>query len=92
MTELKTDGWLTTAEAEASTGYGPAYLRRLANRGDIEARKVGRDWLIWWESLLAYKDRMDSLGRAKHNPWRDDLAKGGRGRGNNDGSRARCNR
>jgi excisionase family DNA binding protein len=80
MTELKTEGWLTTVEAKALTGYGPTYLRRLAKRGDVEAHKVGRDWLIWRESLLAHKDRMDSLGRAKHNPWRDDLVKHGRGR------------
>ncbi|MBN1815440.1 MAG: helix-turn-helix domain-containing protein [Anaerolineae bacterium] len=81
MVEPINDGWITTDEAQELTGYSIAYLRRLANRGDIEARKVGRDWLIWRESLLAYKDQMDSLGRAKHNPWRDDLTEGGRGRG-----------
>ena len=55
-------------------------IHRVRDRGDVEARKVGRDWLIWRESLLAYRDRMDSLGREKHNPWRDGLAQQGRGR------------
>jgi excisionase family DNA binding protein len=81
MVEPIAAGWITTDEAQALTGYSVAYLRRLANRGDVEARKVGRDWLIWRESLLEYKARMDGLGREKHNPWRADLAEDGRGRG-----------
>lgn len=81
MIEPIADGWITTDEAQALTGYSVAYLRRLCNRGDVEARKVRRDWLIYRESLLAYKDRMESLGPEKHDPWRADLAEGGRGRG-----------
>jgi hypothetical protein len=80
MVEPIAEGWINTGQAQELTGYSVAYLRRLANRGDVEARKVGRDWLIWRDSLLAYKDRMERLGQAKHNPWRDDLAKHGRGR------------
>ncbi len=73
-------GWLTTDEAEALTGYSVAYLRRLATQGRIAARKIGRDWVIYQESLLAYKRQMDALGVDKHNPWRNDLAAQGRGR------------
>jgi excisionase family DNA binding protein len=62
------------------TGYHVKYLRYLVGQGRIEARKVGRDWLIDRESLLAYKRRMDRLGPAKHNPWREDLAAQNRGR------------
>jgi excisionase family DNA binding protein len=80
MNEPVADGWLTTEAAESLTGYVQAYLRRLANQGIIEARKVGRDWLINQESLLAYKAQMDSLGPQRHNPWREDLARQGRGR------------
>jgi hypothetical protein len=80
MVEPITEGWIDTGEAQALSGYSGTYLRRLCNRGDVEARKVGRDWLIWRESLLAYRDRMDGLGREKHNPWRDGLARQGRGR------------
>jgi hypothetical protein len=83
MTEL--DGLLTTRAAAEPTGYAPAYLRRLAGQDRVEARKIGRDWLISRESLLAYKQEMDRLGAQKHSPWRDDLAQRGRGRrGEND--------
>lgn len=80
MTEPITAGWVTTEQAEALTGYASAYLRRLANQGRIEAHKVGRDWLINQENLLAYKREMDALGPQRHNPWREGLARQGRGR------------
>jgi hypothetical protein len=80
MSEPISQGWINTEQAEALTGYASAYLRRLANQGRVEARKVGRDWLINQESLLAYKQEMDSLGGQRHNPWRGDLAQQGRGR------------
>lgn len=74
-------GWLTTAHAEALTGYAAAYLRRLAGRGRIVAQKVGRDWLIQQESLVTYQAQMTQLGRQRHNPWRPDLRGQGLGRG-----------
>jgi hypothetical protein len=80
MTEPITEGWVTTGEGEALTGYSRAYMRQLARRGVVKARKVGRDWLIDQESLLAYKAQMDRLGHQKHNPWRDDLTAEERGR------------
>ncbi len=72
--------WITTNQAQALTGYSQAYMRQLARSGGVEARKVGRDWLIHRESLLKHKARMDALGPEKHNPWRDDLATQGLGR------------
>ena len=74
------EGWLTTEQAETLTGYVQAYLRWLANQGRVEARKVGRDWLINQQSLIVYKAQMDALGDQRHNPWREDLADQGRGR------------
>jgi hypothetical protein len=74
------DGWITTEEAEALTGYSVAYLRRLASQERVEARKVGRDWVFYRQSLLVYQKRMNALGPEKHNPWRDDLVSQGRGR------------
>ena len=67
---MNIDGWLTTRGAAELSGYSAKYLRRLARQGRIDARKVGRDWLINRESLLAYVAEMDCLGPAKHNPWR----------------------
>ncbi len=74
------EGWLTTGEAETLTGYAQAYLRRLAERRRIVARKAGRDWLLNQESLRAYRDEMDALGAQRHNPWREELAAFGLGR------------
>ncbi|MBN1811794.1 MAG: helix-turn-helix domain-containing protein [Anaerolineae bacterium] len=80
MPEPIAEGWINTDQAQTFTGYASAYLRRLANQGRIEACKVGRDWLINQESLLAYKVQMDALGDQRHNPWRQELATLGRGR------------
>jgi len=68
------ENWIDTKTAAALTGYNIKYLRQLAHKGRIEARKpAGRDWLVSLSSLLAYKCQMDRLGTEKHNPWRDDL-------------------
>lgn len=75
----KLENWLNTTRAAQLTSYSQAYMRILARSGQVEARKVGRDWLINRESLLAYKQRMDRLGPQKHNPWRDPTVDG-RGR------------
>lgn len=66
------EGWLSTKEAAELTGYSEAYIRRLARRARLEARKVATDWLINRKSLLAYKQSMDRLGPQKHNPHRKD--------------------
>jgi excisionase family DNA binding protein len=73
MVELAVGEWVNTAEGAELTGLSVDYVRRLARAGRIEARKVGRDWLIERASLLAFKATMDALGSDKHNPWRDDL-------------------
>lgn len=77
------EDWLNTTEAAELTGYSQAYMRMLARRGEVEARKVSRDWLLNKQDLLAFKQRMDRLGSDKHNPWRDDL-EDGRGRRDTD--------
>jgi len=74
------EGWVNTTEAAELTGYSQAYMRQLIQKKQIEAVKVGRDWLINRESLLAYKHQMDVLGPEKHNPWREDLTDQERGR------------
>ena len=77
MTELALTEWVNTAEGAQLTGFSIDYVRRLARGGRIEARKVGRDWLIDCNSLLAFKRQMNTLGNGKHNPqapWRDEGA------------------
>jgi excisionase family DNA binding protein len=58
------EGWITTEEASKLVDYAPAYIRQLAISGRIEAQKVGRDWLINQDSLLAYKAQVKP-GRPK---------------------------
>jgi excisionase family DNA binding protein len=75
------EGWVTTGEAAEATGYSEAYLRRLAREGHLPGARAGRDWFINLEAALAHRRHMEALGPAKHNPWREDLAEEGRGRG-----------
>jgi excisionase family DNA binding protein len=72
--------WITTVQAAELTGYANAYFRQLIKRGRLTARKWGRDWCLDKAEVLDYKARMDALGTDKHNPWREDLSRQGRGR------------
>ena len=49
------DGWIDTGTAARLSGYRRAYIRQLAKTGRIDARKIGRDWLVNQESLEDYK-------------------------------------
>ena len=42
---------ITTPEAEARTGYSRTYLTRLLRNGTLEGFRLGRDWLIFSDSL-----------------------------------------
>jgi excisionase family DNA binding protein len=48
---------LSTAEAQELTGYARDTLLRLLRSGRINGEKSGRTWLIYEDSLLAYKHR-----------------------------------
>jgi len=72
--------WLTTEQAAELTGYTQVYMRQLALRGQVEAVKAGRDWLLNRASLLEFARKMEAMGTAKHDPWRPDLEADGRGR------------
>jgi excisionase family DNA binding protein len=60
--------WITTSEAAELTGYDPAHIRWLVRNGHIQGRKFGRDWMVERKRLLQYKQQMDELGSAKHDP------------------------
>ena len=76
MSEPIAEGWVSVSEAADSVGYSTAYVRLLARKGRIEARKVNQGWLVDCADLVAFKRRMTRLGDQKHNPWRDDLEQG----------------
>lgn len=48
---------LSTAAAHEVSGYRQDHLLRLLRTGRIEGEKTGRTWLIYEDSLLAYKRR-----------------------------------
>jgi excisionase family DNA binding protein len=43
---LAGDGWISTAEAAQVSGLSPQWIRALARRQELEARRVGREWLL----------------------------------------------
>ena len=63
-------GWVTVGEAAQASGYSEEYIRQLARRGGFESVRLGRDWLVNLEAVLAYRREMQALGTAKHNPKR----------------------
>ena len=45
---------LVLREAAAKTGFSATHLRTLARSGEIEAWKVGRDWVTTEAAVRAY--------------------------------------
>jgi excisionase family DNA binding protein len=54
---------LSTAEASAISGYRQDSLLRLLRSGRIEGERSGRSWLIYEDSLLAYRQRKHPKGK-----------------------------
>lgn len=48
---------LSTSEAHERYGYAQNYLLELLRAGHIQGEKSGRTWLIYEDSLLAYRQR-----------------------------------
>lgn len=48
---------LTVLEAAALAQVSPRYIRKMCQLGKIEARKMGRDWLVNAESLQLWIER-----------------------------------
>ncbi len=68
------EGWITTSEAVDLTGYAPEYLRQLARADKLKARKFAGRWIYYEPELVAYRRRMNALGRRKHDPRGPDHA------------------
>ena len=66
--------YVTIDEAieDSRVAYTAYWIRRLAQEGKIEARKIGGgvrgQWLIYLPSLVEYINKMDDLGTKKHRP------------------------
>lgn len=69
MTENKTE--VTTNEAATYLQVTQGHIRKLVERGDLEANKVGRDLFVTWASLRKYDHKRKPVGRpAERKPKR----------------------
>lgn len=64
--------YVSTQEASDLTGYSIQYLQRLLRQRRIKAVKKGGMYWINLDSLMEYKEKMDSLGSEKYSPYREE--------------------
>jgi hypothetical protein len=69
MTEL--ENWVSVAEAAEASGYSVQMIRQLARQGLIQAKHIGRPWIVHLPSLLRYKAQMEAAGTSRHDPRRN---------------------
>lgn len=55
------DEFIDVKEGSELTGYSEAWLRIMASRGKIEARKIGNAWALSKSSLLKFKGGREQL-------------------------------
>ena len=46
--------YITTPQAAVQTGFSKTYLTRLLRNGKLDGFRLGRDWLIYTDSLDHY--------------------------------------
>jgi hypothetical protein len=67
------DDFIDIKEGSRLTGYSEAWLRIMASRGEIEARKIGNAWALSRSSLLEFKRKREQ-GDGRYGP-RSNVAK-----------------
>lgn len=60
--KLKPDQLLSLSEAAGRYGFSSDYFRRLAEKGRLEARKVGRQWLTTAEAVDSFLESREPRG------------------------------
>lgn len=55
------EGLLSVREAAELLGYSVQHTRHLARHGTVAATKIGRDWLIQRESVVAMLQRRATI-------------------------------
>jgi excisionase family DNA binding protein len=61
----KKDDLLTLSQAAEVYGYSGDYLRRLAEKGRLKARKLGRNWLTTSSDVEAFIESRERRGLYK---------------------------
>lgn len=56
------DDLLTLAQAGAAYGFSGDYLRRLAEKGRLQARKLGRNWLTTSDDMQTFIESRERRG------------------------------
>lgn len=64
----KKDDLMTLSQAAKSYGYSNDYLRRLAEKGRLGARKLGRNWLTTSEEMETFIGSREKRGVYKKRP------------------------
>lgn len=61
MTKSK-DDLLTLTQAAEAYGFSGDYLRRLAEKGRLQARKLGRNWLTTSDDMQTFIESRERRG------------------------------
>jgi hypothetical protein len=61
---LSQDELVSLAEAAAEFGFSAGHLRYLVSRGEIEGRKIGRNWVTTRKAVAEYA--RDELRRSRN--------------------------
>lgn len=56
------DDLLTLSQAAETYGFSGDYLRRLAEKGRLKARKLGRNWLTTSDDMEAFIESREPRG------------------------------
>lgn len=64
---------VSTAQACEATNFTSAYIQRLLRDGRIEGVKLGRDWLIYEDSLEAFMTQTRKRGRPHKEAARHEI-------------------
>jgi excisionase family DNA binding protein len=59
------DEWLTVQDAAKLSGYHPESIRELIRQGKIKARKFSIVYQVDRDSLLAYMEKAQAIGRKR---------------------------
>ncbi len=61
-TKTKNEALLTLTQAADAFGFSNDYFRRLAEKGRLDARKIGRQWLTTADAVESFLETREERG------------------------------
>ena len=58
--------WITTKEAAELLSVTDAHVRYLLGKSRIQGKKFAGVWMVSRQSVVAYREKMELLGKKKH--------------------------